>query len=470
MKSNAMTATTARLAADRAVRDEQRVLEMGLLARFLQPVGVALAVAEAQRVGRHLAAARCAVQLPSSKVQPRRSGAVARMWWPQCGQTLRFFSRSVWKIICWHSGHCCQRFSGTSRLREQRADLRADIFGEPAHACLRRRAVHRRAPSAPHALGQRAHLVQHAPDRVGPAAALLVEAAASVSIRAEATTAASPSRTASAACAGVRTPKPIATGRSVTRRMRGMLAARSSAVARAGAGDAGDADVIDEARAAVQHERHPRIVRGGRDQPDDVEPARVGVRQPAGRPPRSAGRRRSARRRRPPPRPGRTAPVRRRGSGSGSPSGSPASRRPRGGNRAPSRACAAQRGAGLQRALARGLDRRAVRHRVGERHADLDQVGARRRHSAQDRAARSRRPGPRPRGTGSARPRRAPAPRSAAKRAAMRLTASPQMLGDGEDVLVAAPAQIHQDDLVLAASPARASSHARARAPVRAPG
>ena len=40
--------------------------------------------------------------------------------------------------------------------------------------------------------------------------------------------------------------------------------------------------------------------------------------------------------------------------------------------------------AGAQRAQAGGLDDRAVRHRVGERHADLDQVGARAGHAAQD--------------------------------------------------------------------------------------
>src|SRR5208283_2387724 len=39
---------------------------------------------------------------------------VARMWWPQCGQTLRLAARSRWKIICWQAGHWCHRFSGTA--------------------------------------------------------------------------------------------------------------------------------------------------------------------------------------------------------------------------------------------------------------------------------------------------------------------------------------------------------------------
>ena len=46
------------------------------------------------------------------------------------------------------------------------------------------------------------------------------------------------------------------------------------------------------------------------------------------------------------------------------------------GSRAPARSVLGERHAGLQRAQAAGLDRRAVGHRVGERHADLDQVGA----------------------------------------------------------------------------------------------
>src|SRR3546814_20486600 len=39
---------------------------------------------------------------------------ISRRWWPQCGQTCRFVSRSRWKIICPQFGHLCQRLSGTS--------------------------------------------------------------------------------------------------------------------------------------------------------------------------------------------------------------------------------------------------------------------------------------------------------------------------------------------------------------------
>ena len=42
------------------------------------------------------------------------------------------------------------------------------------------------------------------------------------------------------------------------------------------------------------------------------------------------------------------------------------------------------RHAGLERALAGELHRRPVGHRIGERHAELDQVGAGRRQALQD--------------------------------------------------------------------------------------
>ena len=173
-----------------------RVVEAGLVARLLQPVGVALAVAEAQRVGGHLRQLDAGEGCRRRTVQAAARARSARMWWPQCGQTFRFCSRSRVEHHLLAVGHWSQRLSGTSRRPEQGADLRADVFGEPAHAAhLRARA---RTPSA-----RRAHLVEHArapcPARRGPRASRL---AASVSISAEPTTAASATRTASAACAG----------------------------------------------------------------------------------------------------------------------------------------------------------------------------------------------------------------------------------------------------------------------------
>ena len=83
-----------------------------------------------------------------------------------------------------------------------------------------------------HAMGQGADLVEHAADRVGAGAGRAASRlAASVSISAEATTAASATRTASAAWSGVRTPKPMAIGRSVARRIIGIASASSSAQA-----------------------------------------------------------------------------------------------------------------------------------------------------------------------------------------------------------------------------------------------
>ena len=59
MNSNSIAATTALMAVDAAVRDDDRVVEVGLVARLLQPVGVALGVAEPQRIERPPSAVRC---------------------------------------------------------------------------------------------------------------------------------------------------------------------------------------------------------------------------------------------------------------------------------------------------------------------------------------------------------------------------------------------------------------------------
>ena len=117
--------------------------------------------------------------------------------------------------------------------------------------------------------------------------------------------------------------------------------------------------------------------------------------------------------------------------------------------------------AGGQRALAGGLDDRAVRHRVGERHADLDQVGAGSRHAAQQRhrggavrvpglEERDQRPAACVLQRGEARSNPPPPLAGGGRGRWLGSQLHPQMLGDGEDVLVASPAQIHQDDLVLA--------------------
>ena len=49
-----------------------------------------------------------------------------------------------------------------------------------------------------------------------------------------------------------------------------------------------------------------------------------------------------------------------------------------------------QRHAGAERPQAAGLDRRPIGHRIGERHADLDDVGTRRRQALEDRLKHAR--------------------------------------------------------------------------------
>ena len=110
----------------------------------------------------------------------------------------------------------------------------------------------------------------------------------------------------------------------------------------------------------------------------------------------------------------------------------------------------AQRHARLQRAQAGGLDRRAVGHRIGERHADLDEIGAGFRQPL-DEARRGRavgiaggqkgdEPGAALLAQGGE------APRDTSLRVAHSVT--PSALGDGEDVLVAAAAEIEHEQMV----------------------
>ena len=149
----------------------------------------------------------------------------------------------------------------------------------------------------------------------------------SASTSAEPTTTPSAPAAIARACSAVRTPKPTATGSVVWRLMRATALGDLAGIGRRRAGDAGDRDVVDEARGVREHGRQALVVGRRRREADEVEP---GLAAPAGRaprPPRAAGRRRSGRRRRPPSR--RRGSVRRRRcrSDCSSPSARSASRR-----------------------------------------------------------------------------------------------------------------------------------------------
>ena len=92
------------------------------------------------------------------------------------------------------------------------------------------------------------------------------------------TTAASAACATSAACAGVLMPKPTATGRSVNRRSRATASMHARRLGRAGAGDAGDRDVIDEAAGMRDDRRQAGFVAGRGREADDVETG--GARRP----------------------------------------------------------------------------------------------------------------------------------------------------------------------------------------------
>ena len=179
-----------------------------------------------------------------------------------------------------------------------------------------------------------------------------------------------------AACSGVLMPKPTATGRSVWRFSRATAAATSALAGRARAGDAGDRDVVDEARGVAQHRRQALVVGGRRRQADEVEPglqrrqAQLLVllrRQIDDDQAVDAGGLRVGE---------EAVDAIADRSGCSSPSGRSACRRRRRGSRAPAASVFFSVMPALQRAQARGLDRRAVGHRIGEGHAELDQVGA----------------------------------------------------------------------------------------------
>ena len=110
-----------------------------------------------------------------------------------------------------------------------------------------------------------------------------------------------------------------------------------------------------------------------------------------------------------------------------------------------------QRLPGLERALARELDRRAIGHRIGERHAELDDVGAGAGQRREDLPGWSSRSG-------------SPAMMIGDERRAVlggaggetigdaggHLERHPEMLADALDVLVAAAGEAEDDGLVLA--------------------
>ena len=74
------------------------------------------------------------------------------------------------------------------------------------------------------------------------------------------------------ACSAVLTPKPTATGRLVWRLMRATAWQRGRRIGRRRAGDAGDRDVVDEARRVGEHGGQALVVGRRRRQADEVEP------------------------------------------------------------------------------------------------------------------------------------------------------------------------------------------------------
>ncbi len=247
MNAKSITATTARCPPIVPCATAERIVAMRRVARRAQAVGVALAVAEAQRVGRHFrqldAGELALVERPAQPLLAR----CARRWWPQCGQTLQVLLQLGVEDHLLAGGTLQPEIVRHLAPGEQRADARADVFGEPAHA----RSLPSRAPRTPAASARtwsstRSHGLRRR-------AAVLVEIVRQrVDQRRSHHRGIGDPRRRPPPAAGVRTPKPTAIGRSVTRRTRGIAAARSVRGGAARAGDPGDRDVVDEAGAAVR--------------------------------------------------------------------------------------------------------------------------------------------------------------------------------------------------------------------------
>ena len=156
-------------------------------------------------------------------------------------------------------------------------------------------------------------------------------------------------------------------------------------VGRGRAGDAGDRDVIDKARGVGEHRRQPLVVGGRRREPDEVQ---AGLQRRQAKLLVLLGRQidddqavdagglcigEKLRRRR------------RCRSDCSSPSARSASRRRPCGRRAPCASVLIMFWPALSARRPAGLDRRTVRHRIGERHAELDHVGAGLRQRLEDR-------------------------------------------------------------------------------------
>jgi hypothetical protein len=120
------------LAAHLAMRHQDRVAGFGLFARFLQAVGVALAVAEAQRIGGRLGQLDLRV---AAFVEQHGKAALGRQ--AHVMVAMRAHARVGVEIAV--KDHLAARVAlvpqivGDIGLARERTDLRADEIGEPVH-------------------------------------------------------------------------------------------------------------------------------------------------------------------------------------------------------------------------------------------------------------------------------------------------------------------------------------------------
>jgi hypothetical protein len=240
------------VAADLAAGIGIGVLRAGLGAGFLDAVGIALGIAELQRILAHRRGGDQGVDAAVEQlVEARLRADAAMMLALRADRQVRLIFLGEHHLLAGRA--FVPQIVRRIALGDER-DLLADAV-EPAHAAFSVAAL------------RTAALRVEIKSRTGPAAAAPCSPISSTI--AEPTTTPSATRPIASACSGPRTPKPTATGRSVP------ALKRATAAGLLHAGDPGDRDIIEEARGAIEHRGQPLLVGGGGRQADQVDARRA---------------------------------------------------------------------------------------------------------------------------------------------------------------------------------------------------
>ena len=381
MNSNSNAASTSGTLLHAALHHDERVGLAGFLERALEPLRIFLLVLELEAVDRHdlgadLEAALGVEQLLDALARARRDCGGCTS-----GRRSRFFSRSVRYSVASHDGHLTHSPSGTGVLRTPGVLLMRGGSSFCSQLIRQCPSMQWRRPASMPRGCVRSHRARAGSTRANAPRARRgfrrrPRARFPVMMRLPMTTASACAAIARALAAS-RMPKPTPTGSATWRRISASLRATSAGVEVARARDALQRDVVDiAARRASRCARCAHQASSARCRKigairalaqqrgelrrllrrivDDEHAVDAGIACAIGE-----------RRARPSPR-----------SGSRSPSARSASCMSRRGTSRRRSSTSLQADALRQRALGRALDHRTVGHRIGKRHAELDDVGA----------------------------------------------------------------------------------------------